>query len=317
MTVYCVISYVCLKDLFSTINRDEESTVLVSDNADLYAFLKNNIASEKIQVLKVETLSPSIWGLVNKSIVNRWLSETFKIVNTPIKKLYYFCNAFSLNFFFLINSLRKKGVEIIFWNSDSHLDINPIKMSFRDVLKNKILMRLLYGFKIDIYRFRRSNVPVYNYDNNKLDILLRKDWNTISREFNLRLDRQQQEGDILFIDCPIQSIEGVCLKASQKKIADFLSQKIESGETIYYKGHPGVKQSSLEGTSQENIVEIVPPEIPSEIVLLGFNKAYAFATSSLNTFEGEIQLLGDLLVFESEELEKKYTDLLGVVRQRL
>ncbi|MBF0216059.1 MAG: hypothetical protein HQL30_03580 [Candidatus Omnitrophica bacterium] len=310
MNIFCVSSYVCLKDFFNVFREDEINRVVVLANRDLFDFLGEVIVSNTTEIINIDEVDSGFLFISNPAKVRRWLNDTFPFLAGEAGKVYYFCNLYTMAFFFLIDHLRKRGATIIFINSDKHMDAmkKPVVPNLKETIKYSFLMRVLYGFEIKISEISGHRAKMYGYDDAAMARRGGREWAELSGALGPRIKGLEDvlPNSLLIVDYPMQDIKGVDVTETGKKLETVLLALIGKGMNLYHKSHPNSYKSCLDGLRVKAMSREVSRYIPVELVMNRFKRVAAFSSLGLRDYEGEILGLGGVLVFANEKDKRDF-----------
>lgn len=297
--IYFVNNFHGIQYFLTLFNHAESNLVIASDNKALTAFLNDIIPDcPKLIVPQLKVL-PVPFRFLYVLLWRFYYCLKLRGVS-PDSRCFFAHKGGCLHLLILINYLKRKGVKL-----------NYIKMDpefYEEEIGNIGFLRRIYlnvcgifaGVKLTDYITRKykyygmKNIP-------EPQKIVQNDWKMISLKFNFPM-RNTDKNAVLLIDAPIQTIDGVDIRGTQKKIVSYFTNLINNGKAVHLKPHYTTHcLHSFSGTPLESKLNVLPGYFPVEIIMEQYSEIYFFcSTASACHVTGKKYCLFNLLVFKSE-----------------
>ncbi len=288
---------------------NEVSLVVFCGDEGSYRFLRQLLPSQEIISI------PNV-NIENLKEVESWCSDHRKYFDEiPIEtEVFFFGWPGFMPFFILHDFFIKKGVRAFYINALlPGWWYEPVE---KHGLGDKALrLENILGFPVTRFRTRMwpfwgpTKLPPYSE-------LSLEPWPRLSDRY-LGDNANVLEDTVLLLDGPIQALAsvpgGIDIPETRRKLVTFLSGLIGHGKKIHLKPHPGGNHGnhSLHGTKLEEMISVLPINIPAEMIMNRYSEVYGFNSSSLaEPITGRKYSLGKLVVFTSGVVEEEFWALL-------
>lgn len=313
LEAYFLPSYPCLRTFFSLYEDSTQAVLLLNEYSRALPALFSRHVQLNARVLTVPEFPVDWRHLLSLPRIRRWQRRWLERLGDCTRAT-YFCDAYTVNFFLILDALRRRGCELRFINSEPWNEYER-PTNVRANIK-RFVLGTLYGLSIapthlqwwDTYRYlgpAPTEVP---------ELL---SWPEIRQRWLPAMSAQVVERAALLIDAPLHSLPGLDVDASRDLAAQRLRALLADGWTLYVKPHPAHSRHSFSGTPLAAQITELDAAVPAEMLTGLFGKVLSFGSSGRHAFGDDVELLADCLLFHSPEARADYLRIVDRINETM
>jgi hypothetical protein len=317
--IYLIASYPTFEQFYKTFHQEGDSAVITLKTSyalsELLDFLHSEVPNNKIIIENYKSINlKKIRSFYNTP--RKYYKKISKQIEDFIEdspfKIHFYNDTFLIEFFIIINELKKKYDPIVCFYGNHYTPSKYNKFNIKHIIKSLIL-KLYYNYfniNLDIY-WNGYTIEIQWKHNFKISDTVEEYYNSQLPQ-KIKFSGNSSNKKILYLHSPLDVFDGINHQKTYRKVSEYLTKTYKPYRyDIFFKNHPDHDYIPLEFRELLLQSTIIPSFIHPFLMDDEFDKIYTIYSTAIKSFNlKKSYLLSNLIVYSKDtSILKDYIEL--------